>query len=85
VSFIVCVVMCAGFCLSVVCYFVGYVYSCVLCLIVVPLPEGKNPFAVQLNNNNLFSAPCSQTPLVCVRPLISETKFRTHTKPQATF
>jgi hypothetical protein len=24
----------------------------VLCLIVVPLPQGKNPFAVQLNNNN---------------------------------
>jgi hypothetical protein len=28
------------------------VYFCVLCLIVVPLPSGKNPFAVQLNNNN---------------------------------
>jgi hypothetical protein len=27
-------------------------YFCVLCLIVVPLPPGKNPFAVQLNNNN---------------------------------
>jgi hypothetical protein len=25
---------------------------CVLCLIVVPLPPGKNTFAVQLNNNN---------------------------------
>jgi hypothetical protein len=24
----------------------------VLCLIVVPLPPGKNPFAVQINNNN---------------------------------
>jgi hypothetical protein len=24
----------------------------VLCLIVVPLPQGKTPFAVQLNNNN---------------------------------
>jgi hypothetical protein len=24
----------------------------VLCLIVVPLPLGKNPFAIQLNNNN---------------------------------
>jgi hypothetical protein len=24
----------------------------VFCLIVVPLPPGKNPFAVQLNNNN---------------------------------
>jgi hypothetical protein len=24
----------------------------VLCLIVVPLPQGETPFAVQLNNNN---------------------------------
>jgi hypothetical protein len=24
----------------------------VLCLIVVPLPLGKNPFAVKINNNN---------------------------------
>jgi hypothetical protein len=28
------------------------VVFCVLCLIVVPLPPGKSPFAVQLNNNN---------------------------------
>jgi hypothetical protein len=25
---------------------------CVLCFIVVPLPSGKNPFAVKVNNNN---------------------------------
>jgi hypothetical protein len=25
---------------------------CVLCLIVVPLAPGKNPFAVKINNNN---------------------------------
>jgi hypothetical protein len=25
---------------------------CVLCLSLVPLPPGKTPFAVQLNNNN---------------------------------
>jgi hypothetical protein len=24
----------------------------VLCLIVVPLPQGKNPYAVKINNNN---------------------------------
>jgi hypothetical protein len=34
---------------------------CVLCLIVVSLPPGKNPSAVELNynnnNNNIFGAP----------------------------
>jgi hypothetical protein len=28
------------------------VYFCVLCRIAVPLPPGKYPFVVQLNNNN---------------------------------
>jgi hypothetical protein len=63
-SLIVCVALCAAFCLSVVCYFVWYeyVYCYVLCLIVLPLPPGKIPYAVQLttttttttttNNNN---------------------------------
>jgi hypothetical protein len=27
---------------------------CVLCLMVVPLPLGKNPFAVKVNNNNIM-------------------------------
>jgi hypothetical protein len=26
---------------------------CVLCVIVVPLPPGKTPFAVKINNNNI--------------------------------
>jgi hypothetical protein len=39
------------FCLRVVCD----VYFCVVCLIVVPMPPGKNQFAVQLNNNNNIS------------------------------
>jgi hypothetical protein len=25
---------------------------CVLCLVVVPLPPGENPFAVKINNDN---------------------------------
>jgi hypothetical protein len=29
------------------------------------------------------SAPCSQTPSVCVLPLMLETKFRTHAEAQA--
>jgi hypothetical protein len=28
------------------------VLFCVMCLIVVPLPPGKNAFSVQANNNN---------------------------------
>jgi hypothetical protein len=46
VSFIVCVVLCAVFRLSVVYYSVRCVI-CVFCLIVVPLSPGKNPFAVK--------------------------------------
>jgi hypothetical protein len=51
VSFIICVALCAVFCLSLLYYFVLYVYFCVFCLIVVPLLPGKNLVAVQLNNN----------------------------------
>jgi hypothetical protein len=42
VSFIDCVVFVCCVFFSVACYFV----RCVLCLIVVSLPPGKNPFAV---------------------------------------
>jgi hypothetical protein len=52
VSFIVCVVLVlfAVFHLIVVLLCVMCVI-CLLCLIVLPLPPGKNPFAVRINNN----------------------------------
>jgi hypothetical protein len=49
----VCVVLCAVFRLIVVLFCVMCVI-CVLCLIVVPLPPGKYPFSVKLNNNNFI-------------------------------
>jgi hypothetical protein len=51
VFFIVCVVLCAVFCLIVVLFCV-MCFICVLCLIVVSLPSGKTLFAVNNNNNN---------------------------------
>jgi hypothetical protein len=50
VSFIVCVVLCAVFCLIVVLFCVMCVI-CLLCLIVLLLPPDKIPFAVKINNN----------------------------------
>jgi hypothetical protein len=52
--------VCPLFLCSFVCYVLferGVLFcvmcaSCVLCLIVVPLPPGKNPFAVKTNTNN---------------------------------
>jgi hypothetical protein len=41
VSCIVRVALCAVFYLNVVCYLMRYMYFCVLCLIVVPLPPVK--------------------------------------------
>jgi hypothetical protein len=51
-SFIVCVALGAVVSLSVFSYFVWLVYFCVLCLVVIPLPPGKVPFAGQSNNSN---------------------------------
>jgi hypothetical protein len=50
VPFIVCVVLCAVFRLIVVLFCVMFVI-CLLCLIVLPLPPGKIPFAFKINNN----------------------------------
>jgi hypothetical protein len=50
VSFVVCVILCAVFCLSVMCYFVWSV------LLVVALPPGKNPFAVKININKFVTS-----------------------------
>jgi hypothetical protein len=48
---VVCVLYC--FCSFVYCVlFERGVLLCVLCIIVVPLPPGTNPFAVKINNNN---------------------------------
>jgi hypothetical protein len=42
--------------------------------------------SLNLSSAQIFSsAPRSQTPSVCVPPSMLETKFRTHTKPQAKF
>jgi hypothetical protein len=51
--FNVCVVLCSVFRLIVVLFCVMRVL-CVLCLIVVPLPPGKTPFAVKINNKNIL-------------------------------
>jgi hypothetical protein len=51
VSLVVCGVLCAVFCSSVVCYFCNLYHVmviCVVCLIVVPLPPGKTLFAVKI-------------------------------------
>jgi hypothetical protein len=45
-------VMCPLLCSFECCVILCDMGICVLCLIVVPLPQGKNPFAVQLHNNN---------------------------------
>jgi type IV secretory pathway component VirB8 len=55
----VCVVLCSVFRLIVV-LFCGMYVVCVLCLIVVPLRPGENPFAVKINNNNNKTEPTSQ-------------------------
>jgi hypothetical protein len=52
VSFIICLAFCAVICLIVLCYFGKFEYSCVVCLIVVPMPPDKNSIAGQWNNNN---------------------------------
>jgi hypothetical protein len=49
VSFIVCVVLCAVF------YFIVMCVICVFCLIIVPLPQGKIPFAVKIDDDDDYT------------------------------
>jgi hypothetical protein len=51
---LVCVALCAVFCLSVAWCFLRYVYFCLLCLIVVSLQPCKNQFAFNNNNKRFF-------------------------------
>jgi hypothetical protein len=56
VSFIVCAALCVVFCQRGMIFCVICVIF-VCCIIVVPLPQGKIPFAVQLKySNNLFTS-----------------------------
>jgi hypothetical protein len=65
----VCVVLCTVFHLIVVLYCVMYVV-CVLCLIVVPLPPGENPFAVK---NIYLSIYLYTTDILHIQPQYSVT------------
>jgi hypothetical protein len=42
------------------------VLFCVLCLLVVPLPPGTNPFAVKINNNKIIRRRYRTTTQHCV-------------------
>jgi uncharacterized sodium:solute symporter family permease YidK len=64
VSFIVCVVLYAVFRFIVVLFCVMCV-NCLLCLIVLPLPPGKTPFAVKINNNNNNNNNMNMKPVGC--------------------
>jgi hypothetical protein len=42
-----------------------------------------NRLSLHTTSVQIISAPPSQTPSVCIPPLMSETKFHAHTRPQA--
>jgi hypothetical protein len=51
-SFIICLVLCAGFLFECGVLFCVMCVICVLCLIVVPLPPAKRHICCSNNNNN---------------------------------
>jgi hypothetical protein len=47
---------------------------CVLCLIVLPLPPGKNPFPLKINNNKIFLLSLMGNVSVVVRVVSKESR-----------
>jgi hypothetical protein len=56
VIFILCRVFIVCYVCFIVVLFCVMCVICVLCLIVVQLPQGENPFAVEINDNKKYTS-----------------------------